>query len=191
MSLYGAKLIGVSGKKGSGKDTVGAYLVENYGFERMAFADPLKEACCQLFGFDDEQLYGDKKETPDPRWGDVTPRKVLQLVGTELLQTQLNRLIPELGGNIFSKRLELGLPDLDKYPIVITDVRFDDEVPIIKRNGGFIIEVVRPSQEREGDPSLSSHSSEKGLSPKNIDLVIENTGSLSHLYSKIDALFTS
>ena len=187
MNLSKAKLVGVAGKKGSGKDTIGAYLVERYGFQRMSFADSLKEACAQLFDFDDEQLYGDEKETPDPRWGGVTPRKVLQLVGTELLKIQLNNLIPELGGNIFSKRVELGLPNLEIFSVVITDVRFEDEVDMIRRNGGIIVQVVRPTPP-SGDPTLSSHSSEVGLSPEQIDLVIENDGSLRDLYRKIDSL---
>jgi len=35
-------IIGLGGKKGSGKDTLVNYLVENYNFEMYAFGDSLK-----------------------------------------------------------------------------------------------------------------------------------------------------
>lgn len=42
-------LIGLAGKKGSGKSTVGKFL-EPHGFKRIAFAGPLKEIICKTFG---------------------------------------------------------------------------------------------------------------------------------------------
>src|SRR5579863_3132559 len=53
-------IIGITGRKRSGKDTVGNYLVEHYGFVKVSFADTLKEACKIIFGFSDEQVYGDE-----------------------------------------------------------------------------------------------------------------------------------
>lgn len=44
-----ATLIGLSGKAGSGKDTMADYLSVNHGFKRIAFADKLKEVCAELF----------------------------------------------------------------------------------------------------------------------------------------------
>ena len=58
-------IIGFLGEKRSGKDTCGNYIIENYGFERYAFADPIKRACQHLFGFTDEQCWGDLKEEID------------------------------------------------------------------------------------------------------------------------------
>jgi hypothetical protein len=43
-------IIGLAGEKGCGKDTVAAYLVKNYEFERRAFADPLKRSVAALLG---------------------------------------------------------------------------------------------------------------------------------------------
>jgi len=68
-------IIGFAGKKGSGKDTLGNYLIEKYKFERYAFGDPVKEVCRILFGFNDQQLYGDKKEEIDISLG-IKPRGV-------------------------------------------------------------------------------------------------------------------
>jgi dephospho-CoA kinase len=49
-------IIGITGKKFSGKDTLGDYFVNNHGYIRLAFADALKNACAEIFGFDFEQL---------------------------------------------------------------------------------------------------------------------------------------
>ncbi len=35
-------LIGISGRKRSGKDTLASRLISEHGFTRVAFADPLK-----------------------------------------------------------------------------------------------------------------------------------------------------
>jgi hypothetical protein len=53
-----AHIIGVSGKAGSGKDTVGKYLVDHHGFIAMSLADEMKRFCKQVFGFTDDQLWG-------------------------------------------------------------------------------------------------------------------------------------
>ena len=52
------------------------------------FADPLKNAIGEIFGFSYEQLHGKEKEIVDPFWG-VTPRELFQKIGTELFQYHL------------------------------------------------------------------------------------------------------
>ena len=42
-------IIGLTGKKESGKDTAGDYLVKYYKFKKDSFARPLKDACKILF----------------------------------------------------------------------------------------------------------------------------------------------
>ena len=46
------KLILLSGWSQAGKDTVGARLVADHGFQRFAFADPVKDVAAQQYGFD-------------------------------------------------------------------------------------------------------------------------------------------
>lgn len=50
--------VAVFGLAGSGKSEVSRVLVEDLGFKSIAFADPLKKFCGQVFEFTDEQLYG-------------------------------------------------------------------------------------------------------------------------------------
>ncbi len=63
-------IIGLSGKAGSGKDTVGKFLVTDCCFESMALADPMKDFCKEIFGFTDEQLRGpsSNRNAPDKRY---------------------------------------------------------------------------------------------------------------------------
>jgi hypothetical protein len=52
------RVIGVCGRKSSGKDEVGRVLVEQYGFVRVALADPIKQLAHLIFGFDTDTLFG-------------------------------------------------------------------------------------------------------------------------------------
>lgn len=56
-------IIGLTGLKNSGKDTVGAYLVKEHKFERRSFADPLKKSLCALL---DIPFWDEPKFKNDP-----------------------------------------------------------------------------------------------------------------------------
>lgn len=51
-------ILGLSGLAGCGKDYTANVLVERYGFVKVAFADPLKRICREVFDFSEEQLWG-------------------------------------------------------------------------------------------------------------------------------------
>ena len=79
-------LIAFLGKKSSGKDTVANFLIKNDDYIKYVFADPLKKGIQAFFNLSDDQLYDEKlKEIIDPRWG-VSPRKLLQTIGTDIFQ---------------------------------------------------------------------------------------------------------
>ena len=102
-------LIGLMGVKASGKSTGASFLINKHSFVEKSFAECLKKACQQLFLLTDEQVFGtqEQKETPDPRWFNCTPRKMLQYVGTDLLRDNLNTIMPGLGYNMFSHHFRL------------------------------------------------------------------------------------
>jgi hypothetical protein len=50
------KIVAVNGWTHSGKDTLANILVEEYGFKRIGFADPLKDTVAEQFGFDRASL---------------------------------------------------------------------------------------------------------------------------------------
>jgi len=175
-------LIGLLAKKQHGKDTTADHLVKNYNFEKIAYATPLKNVCKELFDFNEEQLYGDEKEKIDDFWG-ITPRGAFQYVGTELVRKQMGVLLPEVGDAFWVKVMERKLMNdnnLDKN-IVISDVRFQNEVDLIKKCGGIIIKIERNLENQD------NHLSEMEIDNiKNYDHKINNNSGILELYDNID-----
>lgn len=181
-------LIGLMGTKGTGKTTGGLYLIDKYAFIERSFADCLKEACKLIFLLTDEQVYGtqEQKETPDNRWYNCTPRKILQFVGTELFRDKLDEIMPGLGKNIFTHHFKLWYNEkLKQNPnlcVVVPDVRFQNECDFIQSLGGIVIKI-----ERSSVNSDDIHSSEVEL--KNItsyNYLVDNSNTVDILYQKID-----
>jgi hypothetical protein len=172
-------LIGIEGLKGYGKDTVADYIVSRYGFEKRAFADPLKKATQILFDFSNAEMKA--KDEISQTWG-IAPRTIFKDLGTEYLQHHLSELIPGLGVNHAVKRLFLKPYKL----LVISDVRFEHEVEEIRRRGGFIIQI-DPTCTFEGNKAQrdETHISED-IDRLYYDIRIKNNDSLDSLYDKIE-----
>jgi len=132
-------IIGFSGKKRVGKDTAADIAVENHNFEKGSFAAPIKTVAREVFLLNDQQLYGDLKEVEDPHWG-MSPREIMQKVGTDFARTVYHE---DLWIDNFKKRME----KTDKDRIVISDVRFPNEVYAIQALGGLVIRIRRPGVE--------------------------------------------
>jgi hypothetical protein len=176
-----SKLIGLIGKRRSGKDTVAIYLHDNHEYEHKKFAQPMKDAIEILFNFKKDQLESSLKDEIDPIWN-IEPRKIMQLMGTEFLQYELNKIIPNLGNNFAVKRLFMNNTN---NKIVISDVRFIHEVKAIKERGGILIKIVRESI---FDKDIDNHISEQGVDDLEYDYLIINDGSIKDLYDKIEII---
>lgn len=58
-------IVCISGWKQNGKDMLAGYLIENYGANRVSFADPLKDMAAEEYGIDRASLDDqDRKEKP-------------------------------------------------------------------------------------------------------------------------------
>ena len=182
-------IVGITGRKRHGKDTCAMYLVEKYGFIQISFAQPLKEMCKVLFNFTDEQLYGDQKEVIDQEW-QITPRAAFQYIGTELFRSQMKHLIPNIDDNFWVKCLESKINSLIKnnpdIKIVISDVRFPNEIAMIKQQKGTIIRVNRTILD-----TIDNHESEKLISELSVNYDIQNNNSLDDLYSQLDTIISN
>lgn len=187
------KIIGITGKKYSGKDTLGNFFVNNYGYIRLAFADPLKEAVKCIFGLDDEQLYGNKKEEIDEFWG-KNPRQILQFVGTDLFRNHTNELIPNIEKNIWTLVIKRKIiNELNKNPnakFIITDTRFPNEINLIKEFGGIIIKL-----KRTNIINNDNHESESLIDELDFNYEFQNNDTKEKLFenviSSIDNFFIS
>jgi hypothetical protein len=189
-----AQLIGLTGKKGSGKDTIAIKLKE-HGYVQYAFADPLKKGIQQLYNLSDEQLYDETaKEIEDPRWG-VTPRQLFQIIGTEIFQNIIHQYLdlkisPKQHWTfLFEEWYHKKLQENPNIKVVVSDIRFPHELECIKALGGKIIKIVRP----EFNHNLDKHSSETlidQMPTENIDYLIENDSTINDLlnHNLINAL---
>ncbi len=186
-------LIGLSGNIGCGKTTVEQYL-QSQGFVSLSFADALKKIG-KIFGFDHDQMYGTQQQKMEIHKNlNVSGREFLQKVGTELFRNNIRKVLPNFSitYGIWS---DIVMRQLDtSQNTVISDVRFLDEVKMIKDKGGIIIRIVRDNREI-GDnlnipepfqTDISQHASEKMDIP--YDFIIYNDGSLEKLYNSVKNL---
>lgn len=129
-------IIGICGFIGSGKGTFGDHLVSKHGFRSMSFAKALKDAVAVMFCWPRHLLEGDTKESRewreaiDPWWTEkmgrpVTPRWVLQYIGTDVMRNHF-------ADDIWIWNLEKQIHDMGSQDIVITDVRFPNEVGMLR-----------------------------------------------------------
>lgn len=197
-------LISVSGLIGSGKDTIADYLVNSHGFLRESWAGTLKDAVAAVFGWDRILLEGKTsesrkwREVPDGWWSarlgvDVTPRRVLQVWGTEVCRNAYH-------DDIWIASLENKLRKTNDN-VVISDSRFPNELESVKRIGGITIRVKRGVDPDWVDYLLKYgateefknrwpgiHASEYSSVCAKYDYVIHNDGSIDDLYGKINNL---
>ena len=133
-------IIGICGLIGSGKGTVADILVDQ-GFKKVSFADKLKDGVSTIFGWDRAMLEGDTdesrqwREQRDDFWSnetkmEVTPRLVLQLFGTDCMR---NGFDDGVWVSLLKKTI---LENPGNY--VIPDVRFENEINMIRDIGGEI-----------------------------------------------------
>lgn len=127
-------LIGLTGKAGSGKSFAAERLIKMRGFERIKFADPLKDMLRAL-GLNEHQIEGGLKEQPCTLLCGMTPRFAMQTLGTEWGR---NTIGPDFWINIFCHRFLSGSIHRN---VVCDDVRFKNEADTIRRLGGYIVHI--------------------------------------------------
>jgi len=173
------KLIGVTGKARSGKDTIAKYLWQEHDFVKSSLAYPIKQAARIIFNLTYEEAFCDElKEVVIPYWG-LSPRQMFQKLGTDAV-------LCTFGQMTWVKRWLQTYSTLSETDhVVVPDIRKDFEAEAIMKLGGIIIEVVRGNG-LEGE--TGKHTSESGLETVLPHYRIINTGSLEELYANVDAI---
>lgn len=178
-------IIGLVAPKGSGKTVVADKLCSKYNFVKFSVGDPLKHAIMHIFDLKQEQLWGNQKEIIDSFW-EVTPRELMQYIGTDIFRETFSKKYPNIGKNIWVLSLEKKIQD--ELPrnknIVIDDIRFPNEMALIEKYNGHIIKIHRPSLS-----SNDEHISENALNNTTIsNILINNENDFDGLYDQIDSL---
>jgi hypothetical protein len=171
-------IIGITGYKNSGKDTIADYLISKYRYHKITFAGPLKDICKTLFFLSNDQLNNRILKEQKIKQYDLSPRQILQKVGTDLFRNHFDQ---DFWTVHFKTRISI-LRDNGIHYIVCSDVRFQNELDLIHEMGGIIIRVNR------FNTSSDYHESENIDGLKNIDYQINNYLSPHELFSQIDQL---
>ena len=169
------KIIGLTGKIGSGKSEVAKYL-ETKGFMRVRFAASLKDMMRSI-GLTEEHIEGKLKEVPSELLSGRTPRYAMQTIGTEWGRDLMDK---DFWVNLWKHKVlsyEGGLP------IVAEDTRFKNELEAVHSLGGIVVRIQRPPH---GVEKTESHPSEN--MDFSCDVSINNDGTLIELFNKIDGL---
>ena len=189
-------IIGICGLIGSGKDTIADHLVKDHKFVKISFADKLKDTVATLFEWDRDLLDGKTeqsrlwREQEDHFWSKelkkkVTPRYVLQVFGTECMR---DGFYDGIWVSMLKKKVTEN-PDINW---VIPDVRFENEVKVLKEIGGEVRWVkrgqlrmwFRMSQDR-GQKPKDVHASEWQWANAKFDKVFENDSTINALKSQV------
>jgi hypothetical protein len=194
-------IIGLIGKKGSGKTTA-ARLLTNKGYKPLAFADAIKQAAADVFDISLDILHDPAtKETANvpvnlsntalkaylwalsDRYMQIHPSVIEEAVGLyngpkntstprQLLQVLGSELVRDcVDQDYWLKAIASQIQFDGKY--AIHDVRFQNEADyIVNKLGGKLMMIKRP-----GLVNSDSHASEQ-FEPKAVDITIINNSTL-------------
>jgi hypothetical protein len=214
-------IIGLNGLAKSGKDTFGEYIVTNYEFTRIAFADELKDIASETTGIAKEYFFDvDLKDKPlevPIKLSSELCLKLIQAISTRtelfdsvILQKDFHKdllhsclldvdnhefaspraFLQRLGTDICRKHIddsiwiELSKEKIrrTKGSIVITDVRFPNEVKLIKELGGIAVKIKRQSVV----PVTTSHSSEQNIPDHEFQVIFDNDSTIYDYLNNIN-----
>ncbi len=177
-------ILGLGGFAQSGKDSVADYLVGEYGFMRVAFADKIRRLAeaidpmirlagggyARLSELLDDHGWDVAKQEPDVR-------RLLQRIGVEGGRDVLG---VDIWVEIAARVIEAANGD-GQGRFVITDVRLPNELQWLS---------ARPHAEsiwvsRSGVGPVNDHSTENSVSASDFDRTIRNDGTLEQLYAEV------
>jgi hypothetical protein len=184
--------VGLIGRARAGKDSVASRLSERHGYQRVAFADRLKEAA----------LKANPVITHVPMAGgygytQYTLRDIVTADGWEGAKqyTEVRRFLQSYGQTIRdldpdfwvrAAREAIDAANRLSLPVVVTDVRYENEARWLVERGFVLVRVTRPNAGLAGD--AGRHASETELADYVTDMTISNTGTLRDLNAIVDSL---
>lgn len=188
---------------GAGKDTAADYLVEKYGYVRVAFGDFVRDEVSDILtgnaSIPDDvpdylrvilKAYMGRSECLYIRPYDFDIRVLLQGWGTEY-----RRKMHGLGYWVNAYHNTFGRTALRRgIKMVISDRRFPNEGDYSVDHKGENWNILRPSSDRQmflyDTPSVARHESETALEGCSFHVTLYNGGTLQEFHHKIDEVMT-
>jgi hypothetical protein len=168
-------ILGLTGVRGSGKDTLADYLVERYDFKKIAFADPIREKVkfllqlktdkeydtikrAQLFWDKDHDLF--RYDAIRPRYDALDGRHLVREIGMLMLSYDKNQFTNYVTTEISR--------NVSKFHYVVTDLRMEHEHDCLKRLDAYIVKI------NTGKVNTDDHVTEVGFDGERCDYTIDN-----------------
>lgn len=202
-------LIGLGGRLRSGKDVVADRLVAEHGYVKLGMSDALHEAMLaidpwvavpleigrfqrwilrvvfrrqdEIYDFERYSAlvrslgYVEAKKNPEVR-------RLLQQLGTDVGRKMIGE---DVWVNIMARKIDDHRSA--GHPVVVTGLRFANEVQIVEELAGMAVWIDRPG-EHAPSSGTAAHASENSVSAENFHLVITNDSTLAALEDQADGL---
>lgn len=187
-------LIGLGGRLRSGKDVVADHLVAEHGYVKIGMSDALHEAMLAIdpwvhvgethayihgapVGW---QQYSDLIKSVGYVEAKAVPevRRLLQNLGTEVGRNMV-------GVNVWVNIMARKIDDHrgGGHPVVVTGIRFPNEVRMIEALGGRAVWIERPGIHAPSE-GTASHASENSVGAADFKHLIHNDGTLEQLQER-------
>lgn len=181
-------IIALTGQKRSGKDSLASHLVNDLGFVRLAFADPIRQVVLGIDPWLADARTRLSQMVEGIGWEGAKEseevRRLLQVTGEEM------RLVdPDIWTRVLIQQLETRHalnPDLD---VVITDVRLPQEAEVLTEYdpNARVVRVVRPSLPIDGSRA-TIHFTETAMARHEVFTEVVNDADLETLRVKAHRL---
>jgi hypothetical protein len=187
-------LVGIGGYATSGKNEAANALIAA-GWRQDAFANRMRTALLAL----DPILQTEGHVPWSEHWDDVTVRvsDAVREMGWDRAKREypevrelLQRFGTEMGRNLFGENFwvdllfkEYEIPGVrydDLIGLVVTDVRYPNEIRAIRGRGGKLIWIDRP-----GVGPVNAHASENAVGPNDFDVTILNNRGIEELHKTV------
>lgn len=180
-------IVGLAGKKQSGKDSIGDYLTYKFGMgaKKFWFATKLKEDLIQRYGLTREQCYGtneQKNSITKYRWEEMPGAKLVNVYGhtflkgkcglmtaREFMQFYGTDICRAINNNIWVDACMYDIKNSYQPLSIVCDMRYPNEVEAVHKAGGIVVRLTRDVG--AGD----THSSETALDNYDeFDYIVDN-----------------
>lgn len=198
------KVVGFAGLAGSGKTTAAEALLneaveQHLSAAKLSFAAALRQICAIAYPWVPREYFcGNKtqKETQIPGMPEgITGRKILQRIGTDAFRNIYDQTWVRIIEYQIEDARQRGNMDL----IVIDDVRFPNELEMLKRMGAVTLRCNREQpakppilwEDSEGNTvwvTPGIHESEAHIPTLPVDIDIDNNGTLDELRARVRSL---
>lgn len=182
-------IIGFSGKKGIGKNFYSNYLIKNHNFKEISFAYPLKKSLQIILNLSNEEVNGKLKDEYNEKYNCYN-RELLQWLGTDIFREEFNKKF-NYKGSVWVDNVENILKNNKNTNYVITDIRFQNEIDMIHKYNGIIINI-SDNNNNINENKLNQHKSEN--QELTYDYKIINTKTLENTknnYKMLDNIIKS